>query len=97
MKAILAKMLLNEKGEVSFMKLGAGMLSLSGFVLSLPATLPTIGISMAIPAAVIVAAKLIGLAGLYIGGSGARDALGAKGTTVINMPAPVQPKADSQG
>jgi hypothetical protein len=88
MKAILAKMLLNEKGEVSWTKAGAALMSAGGFILAVP----TMGLGIAIPVAVMTAAKAMCAIGLYIGAAGARDVLGAKG-----MSAPVQPKADNQG
>lgn len=70
-KALVARYFLNAQGEISTTKIGGEIMGLAGIIIAIP----TMGLGVAVPVAVMTAAKLA----LAIGGmtaiNGARDAM----------------------
>ena len=64
-----AKMLMNEKQEVSFMKLGGNIVAIAGVVL----TMPSMGFQVGVD--ILNVSKLVIALGVAMGVSGARDAI----------------------
>lgn len=64
-----AKMLMNEKQEVSFMKLGGNLCAIAGVIL----TMPSMGMNVSID--ILNVSKLIIAFGAAMGVAGARDAV----------------------
>ena len=62
---------LNSENEISFTKIGIELVSIGGLIVAVP----TLGIGLAVPAAVLAGAKLTIAIGTILAGTGARDAM----------------------
>lgn len=76
---------LNKDGEISFTKVGVEVAAVGGAVVTLPASLAAVGLTVAIPPVVILGAKLAVFFGSMMAGTGARDAMDKSKTDHITV------------